>query len=115
MRFLSLCEELFSGLIEFHNVTNLVRYIKTTKHCKVEIVAPSKFSCMCSKSSNAAVSSGKTFCKFHQHAFLPSEPPTSNTLNQYKFSVLFMEGNATSKHSDASKHGKEGNTSKHRG
>ena len=47
------------------------------------------------------------------HAFLPSEPPTSNTLNQYKFSVLFIEGNATSKHSDASKHGKEGNASKH--
>ena len=27
--------ELFSGLIDFHNVTNLVWYVK---HCKVEIV-----------------------------------------------------------------------------
>ena len=72
------CEELFSGLIDFHDVTNLVWYIKTTKHCKIEIVALSKFSCMCSKSSNAAVSSGKTFYKFH--AILPSELPP---LNQY--------------------------------
>ena len=38
-------------------------YIKTTKCCKVEIVA--MFSCMCSKSSYAAVTSGKTFHVFH--------------------------------------------------
>ena len=59
LSFLILCEELFSGPINFHKIA---RYFKTTKLCKVEIVALSKFSCMCSKSSNAAVSSGHVPC-----------------------------------------------------
>ena len=50
---------------------SLVRsYIKTTKRCNVEIVAFLMLSCMCSRSSNAAVTSGKTFHVFHA-VFLP--------------------------------------------
>ena len=37
------------------------------------------------------------------YKFLPSDPPTPKSVQ------IFMESNATSKHSDASKHGKEGN------
>ena len=70
-----MCEEVFSGHIDFNNVTNLVWYIKTTKHCKVD--CPSFLACVANL-QNAAVSSGKTFYKFH--AVLPSEPPTPKSV-----------------------------------
>ena len=45
-------------------------YIITLKSCKVEIISLSMFSCMCSKSSNADVITGKIFHAFHA-VFMP--------------------------------------------
>ena len=74
--------------------------LKTTKHCKVEIVALSKFSCMCSKSSNAAVSSGK-----RSTSSMPPHPRTLQPPIQLSWRVMPV--------STVPVHGKEGNASKH--
>ena len=94
--------ELFSGLIDFHNVTNLVWYVK---HCKVEIVTTLQ--------ENLDSTSAVQVFLHAQEKHSTSFALTSNTLNQYKSWRVMPPVSKHGKEGNARKHGKEGTCNCH--